>query len=68
MYMYDQLILLRASANAMRGSSFSHPLVLQGEWVKKYFYTPENSYLMSILWCTQADIARPGSYLLQVSS
>ena len=32
-YMYDQL--LRASDNAMRASSFFHPLVLQGEWVKK---------------------------------
>ena len=31
--MYDKL--LRASDNAMMASSFLHPLVLQGEWVKK---------------------------------
>ena len=37
--MYDQL--LRASDNAMRASSFLYPLVLQGEWVKHKFYTPE---------------------------
>ena len=32
-YMYDQL--LRTSDNAIRASSFFHPLVLQGKWVKK---------------------------------
>ena len=38
--MYDQL--LSANDNAMRASSFFHPLVLQGEWVKNK--TPEYSF------------------------
>ena len=35
--------LLRASDNAMRKSSFFHPLVLQGKWVKNNF-TPLFGY------------------------
>ena len=40
--MYDQL--LRASDSAMKTSSFFHPLVLQGKWVKKKFLHPCSGY------------------------
>ena len=41
--------------------SVKNELKMTTNWLSK------NRYLLSILWCPQAVIARPGLYLLQVS-